>query len=41
MIKMSRDKFFHRGNAHTSTSLCVAVSQSKRVEMGQKGIEMS
>ena len=46
-IEMSGDKLFHVGNAYTSFQLKqmytvrVAVSQSKRVEMGQKSIEMS
>ena len=44
---MSRDKLFHTRNAHTMFHskymyvFRVAVSKSKRVEMGLKGIEMS
>ena len=46
---MSRDKLFHTGirNAHSSFQcqqvyvVRVAVSQSKRIEMGLKGIETS
>ena len=44
---MSRDKLFHTGNARTSLKswqmyvVRVAVSLSKRIEMGLRGIEMS
>ena len=44
---MSRDKLFHTGNARTSFKswqmyvVRVAVSHSKRIEMGLRGIEMS
>ena len=44
---MSRDKLFHTGNARTSFKsqlmyvVRAAVSHSKRIEMGVKGIEMS
>ena len=44
---MSRDKLFHTGNAHTSFKswqryvVRVAVSHSKRVEMGLKSVETS
>ena len=47
ITEMSRDKLFHTGNARTSFKsqlmyvVRVAVSQSKRIEMGLKGIEMS
>ena len=46
IIEMSRDKLFVAGNAHTSfqfqqMAVRVAVSQSKRVEMGLKSIETS
>ena len=43
---MSHDKLFHIGNAYTSFQswqmyvVRVAVAQSKRVEVGLKGIEM-
>ena len=46
-IEMSRDKLFHTGNARTSFKswqmyvVRVAVSHSKRIEMGLRGIEMS
>ena len=44
---MSRDKLFHTGNAHKSFKswqsyvVRFAVSHSKRIEMGLRGIEMS
>ena len=44
---MSHDKLFHTGNAHASFLsqqmyvVRVGVSQSKRIEMGLKGIETS
>ena len=44
---MSRDKLFHTANARTSFKswqmyiVRVAVSQSKRIEMGLNNIEMS
>ena len=44
---MSRDKLFHTGNARTSFKswqmyvVRVAVSHSKRAEMGPKSIETS
>ena len=45
-IEMSRDKLFHTGNARTRFKpwqmyVRVAVSHSKRIEMGLRGIEMS
>ena len=43
MIKMTREKLFHTGNTHTSFSLrkydvCVAISRSRSVEMGARGL---
>ena len=46
-IQLSRDKLFLAGNAHTGLQswqmyvVRVDVSQSKRIEMGLNGVEMS